>query len=227
MMDPGRTLHIRAANRLRRLLRLQPIPIELTSRDVFREIYAANLWGNQESRSGDGSSVAGTSDLRSALGQLIRDRGVAVLLDAPCGDFNWMCRTDVGSTRYIGADVVDELIVSNRRLFGHPGREFLVADIIRDPLPAADLILCRHLLIHLSFRQGLAALENFRRTGARYLLATTNPALPENREIVQTGSFRPVNMERAPFRLPHPLAVLADPQGPGDPTVLGLYPLNS
>jgi hypothetical protein len=103
MMDPGRTLHIRAANRLRRLLRLQPIPIELTSRDVFREIYAANLWGNQESRSGDGSSVAGTSDLRSALGQLIRDRGVAVLLDAPCGDFNWMCRTDVGSTRYIGA----------------------------------------------------------------------------------------------------------------------------
>jgi hypothetical protein len=44
---------------------------------------------------------------------------------------------------------------------------------------------------------------------------------------VQTGSFRPVNMERAPFRLPDPLAILADPQGPGDPTVLGLYPLNS
>ena len=102
-----------------------------------------------------------------------------------------------------------------------------MTDVIRDPLPAADLILCRHLLIHLSFRQGLAALENFRRTGAQYLLATTNPSLPENREIVQTGSFRPVNMERAPFMLPRPLQVLPDPQGPGDPTVLGLYPLNS
>ena len=96
-----------------------------------------------------------------------------------------------------------------------------------DQVPAADLILCRHLLIHLSFGQGLAALENFRRTGARYLLVTTNPSLQENREIVHTGSFRPVNMERAPFVLPRPLEVLPDPQGPDDPTVLGLYRLNS
>jgi hypothetical protein len=102
----------------------------------------------------------------------------------------------------------------------------VAADVVRDALPAADLILCRHLLIHLSFRQGLAALENFRRTGARYLLATTNPSLRENREIVQTGSFRPVNMERIPFGLPPPLEVLPDPQGPDDPTVLGLYLLN-
>ncbi len=227
MMLPRPTLHIRAANRLRRLLRLQPIPIELASRDVFGQIYAANMWGNPESRSGNGSSVAGTSDLRVALGRLIKDRRVGVLLDAPCGDFNWMCRTDLGSARYIGADVVDELILSNRRAFGRPSREFVVADIVRDALPAADLILCRHLLIHLSFGQGLAALENFRRTGARYLLVTTNPSLQENREIVHTGSFRPVNMERAPFVLPRPLEVLPDPQGRDDATVLGLYPLNS
>ena len=117
--------------------------------------------------------------------------------------------------------------MSNRRAFGRPSREFVVADIVRDALPAADLILCRHLLIHLSFGQGLAALENFRRTGARYLLVTTNPSVQENREIVHTGSFRPVNMERAPFVLPRPLEVLPDPQGPDDPTVLGLYLLNS
>ena len=43
---------------------------------------------------------------------------------------------------------------------------------------------------------------------------------------MQTGSFRPVNMERAPFALPRPLEVLPDPQGPDDPTVLGFYRLN-
>jgi hypothetical protein len=221
-----RLIHIRATNRIRRMFRLEPIPIELGSRDVFAKIYTANLWGNAETRSGDGSSVAGTADLRAALRELICDRGVRVLLDAPCGDFNWMSRADLESVQYIGADVVDQVILSNRRSFESPSRQFVVADVVRDPLPAADLILCRHLLIHLSFRQGVAALENFRRTGARYLLVTTNPTLAENREIVETGGFRPVNMERAPFSLERPLESLADAQCPGDPTVLGLYRLN-
>jgi hypothetical protein len=225
-MAPRLILHIRAASRVRRLLGLDPIPIELASRDVFGEIYARNLWGDAETRSGAGSSLAGTADIRAALGQLLRKRTMRVLLDAPCGDFNWMCRADLASVRYIGADVVAELIASNRRSFERTDREFIVADVVHDALPAADLILCRHLLIHLSFRQGLAALANFRRTGAAYLLATTNPAVRENREIVRTGGFRPVNMERPPFALEAAVETLPDPQGPDDPTVLGLYRLN-
>ena len=98
--------------------------------------------------------------------------------------------------------------------------------MVSDRLPQADLVLCRHLLIHLSLAQGIAALENFRRTGARYLLTTTNPTLGRNREIVRTGAFRPVNVERPPFTLRPPLEILPDPQGAGDPTVLGLYRLN-
>jgi hypothetical protein len=91
-MAPRLTLHIRSANRVRRLLGLDPIPIELAPRDVFGEIYARNLWGDAQTRSGAGSSLAGTADLRAALGQLLRKRTMRVLLDAPCGDFNWMCR---------------------------------------------------------------------------------------------------------------------------------------
>ena len=219
-------LAIRAANRFRRMLRLDPIPTEIASRDAFGEIYAANLWGSAESRSGAGSSVEGTADLRTLLARLIRHRDVRVLLDAPCGDFNWMCHVDLGPAHYIGADVVDELIASNRRSFGTASREFIAADVVSDRLPQADLVLCRHLLIHLSLGQGIAALENFRRTGARYLLTTTNPTLGRNREIVRTGAFRPVNMERPPFALRPPLEILPDPQGAGDPTVLGLYRLN-
>ena len=55
-------LAIRAANRFRRMLRLDPIPTEIASRDAFGEIYAANLWGSAESRSGAGSSVEGTAN---------------------------------------------------------------------------------------------------------------------------------------------------------------------
>ena len=46
----------------------------------------------------------------------------ASLLDAPCGDFNWMRHVPLGGVSYTGADVVPELIARNRRDYGRDGR---------------------------------------------------------------------------------------------------------
>jgi hypothetical protein len=43
----------------------------------------------------------------------------------------------------------------------------------------------------------------------KYLLTTTFPEAPENRNIT-TGDFRELNLERAPFRFPRPIASIDD-----------------
>jgi hypothetical protein len=77
----------------------------------------------------------------------------------------------------------------------------------RADLPAADLIVCRDGLVHLSFADARAAIENFRRSGSRYLLATTFVQRSENRDV-PTGGWRVLNMQAPPFSFPAPLTTI-------------------
>ena len=61
--------------------------------------------------------------------------------------------------------------------------------------------------MHFSFADVRAALRNFRRSGSRYLLTTTFIAHERN-ENCWTGSWRMLNLERAPLRFPPPLAMV-------------------
>jgi hypothetical protein len=178
-----------------------PEPVE-----VFREAFRANLWGG-ESRSGPGSSGDQTAGVAAALPGLCARLGVDRLLDVPCGDFSWMADVDLAGASYIGGDIVPEIIERNRREHAGPDREFLQVDITRDRLPAADLLLCRDCLVHLSFADIRAALANVAESEIRWLLTTTFPAEPENEDIV-TGDWRPIDLTKPPFALPPPLELL-------------------
>lgn len=171
---------------------------------IFSEIYRNNAWGDSESVSGRGSTFAHTVAVRSQLPLVLRDVGARTLLDAPCGDFNWMRHTRLNEIRYIGADIVPEMIARNRQMYGSEKRTFLLLDITKDHLPKADLILCRQCLYHLSFRHIQAAIANFKKSGSTYLLATTQAIARENRDI-RTGGWRFLNLHLPPFNFPTPL----------------------
>ncbi|HEX8499568.1 MAG TPA: class I SAM-dependent methyltransferase [Pyrinomonadaceae bacterium] len=178
------------------------------ARDVFGRIHSGNLWGEAESASGVGSTLEKTEAVRRELPALLGRFDVRTLLDAPCGDFNWMSRVDLSGVEYVGADIVPELVESNRARFA---LDFRVLDITRDALPSSDLILCRDCLIHLSHRFCLMALANFRRSGARYLLTTHYPDAI-NRDIL-TGQWRPLNLQAPPFDFPAPLGAIDEGEG--------------
>ena len=171
---------------------------------IFARIHARNLWGDPESRSGSGSSAAMTEALRRGLPALFKRQGVRVLLDAPCGDFLWMKGLAGGLDRYIGVDIVPDLVARNTEAYGRGNVSFLCADISVDPLPSADMILCRDCLIHLPLRTLLGVLRNFRACGARHLLLTSDDAAGPYRDI-PIGSFRSIDFMRAPFSFPEPL----------------------
>ena len=175
-------------------------------RRVFSAIHAQKAWGEGESASGPGSTRERAASFLPDLVALVRSLQVRTLLDAPCGDFNWAAPLAETVERYVGVDVVPALIAANRR-HASARRRFLCRDLVRQPLPRADLVLCRDALVHLAEADVLRALANLRRTGAEYLLATTFVGERANPDVA-TGEWRPLNMQRPPFSFPEPLALV-------------------
>lgn len=195
---------------------------------VFQHIYEKNMWGDGESASGSGSNLAVTAKVRRQLPDMMSTLGITSLLDAPCGDFHWMNDLKIGELlrEYYGVDIVRPLIAENQRKYASDTVKFLCLDLVKDALPRADLILCRHLLIHLCLADCLAVIRNFKKSGAGFLLITTQDDVAENQEILFTGSFRPLNLERPPFSFPPRIMLLDDSHGQGDQASLSLYRLD-
>jgi SAM-dependent methyltransferase len=170
----------------------------------FERIERTNLWGAATSVSGLGSEDRATAAIRDALPSLLQRLAARSLLDAPCGDAGWIG----GLTRniaYTGVDIVPSLIDANRARVarGELAGRFLVADVTRDSLPFADLVLCRDCLVHLGFQNIARAVARFRASGARFLLVTTFPEWEDNRDC-EDGDWRALNMEKPPFDWPAP-----------------------
>ena len=170
---------------------------------VFSKIYRMNAWGDLETFSGAGSNTINTAVIRDTLPAILREYGVRTVLDIPCGDFFWMKDIPLDAQKYIGADIVKDLIDSNRKRFESPGKTFTVLDILSDTLPTVDLILCRDCLPHFSLDEIKRALAHVKKSRSRYVLTSTYTSRKENPDI-STGNFRPLNLQAAPFNFPAP-----------------------
>ena len=181
--------------------------------EVFGHIYRQNLWQGTATCSGKGSDLASTIAIRAALPSLLCELGVETLLDAPCGDVLWLARIEnLGLRHYIGVDIVAEILAANIAkglILGAATTTFARLNMTAEPLPAADMVLCRDGLVHMPVRDVASSLVNVRASGARFLLTTTYPAACENLEI-DPGWWRPLNLEKAPFALPPPKLAFAD-----------------
>jgi 2-polyprenyl-3-methyl-5-hydroxy-6-metoxy-1,4-benzoquinol methylase len=171
----------------------------LSLQQRFQRIHDTNLWGAAESVSGLGSEIDATAALGTGLPLLLKRLGATSLLDAPCGDAGWIASVDLGA-RVVGIDIVPDLIeaLRARAAGGEIKGEYHLADITADVLPCCDVVLCRDCLVHLSFANIARAVENFRRSGASWLITTTFPELQQNRDC-EDGDWRALNFERVPF----------------------------
>jgi hypothetical protein len=191
---------------------------------VFEQVYESEAWGSSESGSGTGSELRATADIRVSLPDLLSRLGATSLLDAPCGDWNWMRHVELPIEEYHGVDIVPSVIEADQTAFGGEHRHFAVADLTRDVLPKVDVILCRDCLVHVSFQDAGAILENFRRTGATWLLVNTYPEVEHNRNQFTGRHWRRLDFTLPPFNFPAPTELLPD-GGDVDPSQLGLWRL--
>jgi hypothetical protein len=180
----------------------------LSLADRFTEVYERNLWGDSQSFSGPGSRIesAPVREALDALERVIAAYGIRSIVDVPCGDFNWMPAFLVNhpDIDYIGLDIVAPLIARNSAKF--PACKFAVLDLTKAIPPTADLIFCKDLFAHLIELDVFACLQNIRRSGATYFLASNNfgyknTELPHNKG----GTNRHLDLAAPPYRLPAPM----------------------
>ena len=83
----------------------------------FDEIYKKNLWRSKESRSGPGSEISRTKNIRIKIPKLIKDYNIKTMFDCPCGDVNWISLIFDKIPHYVGGDiskkVINELLCEN------------------------------------------------------------------------------------------------------------------
>ncbi len=175
----------------------------------FSEIFFQNAWDCEESLSGSGSSLVQTVSIRKELPILLKKINAMSLLDIPCGDFNWMSKINLSLDKYLGGDIVPNLISQNRKKYENNIRKFKVIDLTKTTLPKRDVILCRDCFIHFSYKDIFAALKNFKKSKSTYLLTTTFINLQKNRNIF-TGGWRTINMQKPPFNFPKPIKLILE-----------------
>ena len=165
---------------------------------VFTNIYDTRAWHSKESISGNGSELIQTEQIINELTFLLNKYNITSMLDIPCGDFNWMQHVNLGNVKYIGADIVEDLIISNQNKY--PDIEFQHLDLTKSELPKVDLILARDVFVHMKYNTIVAALENIINSGCTYLLTTSFTGMNVNHDLNADGDWRPLNLLVEPFR---------------------------
>ena len=180
-------------------------------RKNFAKIYKeGGFSGRNFPLSGAGSTLEQTEKVRQAIPDILRELNAHSLFDAPCGDFTWMREIDLENISYTGADIVEALIDMNIRKYSRENRTFIVADIVKDDLPKADVVLCRDCFVHLSNRDVVRAVRNFKESQSAYLLTTTFYEVRENRDLVSGRGWRPINLNIPPFDFPPALKMVIE-----------------
>jgi hypothetical protein len=200
----SKTLYFYRRNGLRAALRRA---VSLISKDrvsIFTDIYKNSLWGKSESLSGIGSSELATREIRAHLPVILSTWNLKSIVDAPCGDFNWMkLLTLAPDVNYTGIDIVPDLISNNIKKYEDSQHRLILADLAADPLPKGDIVLCRDCLFHFSYNDIFLFLKNSISSGTPFLLTTTHKNDKEFQNVdVLTGEFRLLDLFSAPFSLP-------------------------
>jgi Methyltransferase domain len=179
--------------------------------DRFSAVYKNRVWLNGRatgSLSGLGSELENTTRVRQALPGVLAELGTRTLLDLGCGDFGWMKEVKI-PCKYIGVDIVPDLIAENAARFGSATRSFQVLDATSAPLPEADTVLCRDVLFHLSFKDIWRVIDNLHDSGISYLIATSDNGMKLNADAL-SGDYRCLNLCKTPFHFPTPKSAIAD-----------------
>jgi len=176
--------------------------------EIFTEIYKKGSWKGAVP-SGPGSSLKATELVRPRLLTLFDRFEIHTLCDAPCGDGSWIFEITRDLTHYFGVDVVSDLVEANSRKNLPLNHFFRAGDLTTEILPRADAILCRDCLVHFPLETAQKAINLFRQSGSIYIITTTFPGHDSNVPAAM-GSWRPLNLQQAPFFFPDPIEIIEE-----------------
>jgi 2-polyprenyl-3-methyl-5-hydroxy-6-metoxy-1,4-benzoquinol methylase len=183
----------------------------------FSRILSSNSSGSLETPCGPGSTLEACAEIIQRLPVWIRDHQVKTILDLGCGDFHWLKEVDMTGVEYDGYDIV-QAAVEKAKKHETKWRRFHHANILSVPLPKADLVICKDVLIHLPNDDVIGSIESILKAGSRFLAATTYPGWTNLfRSGMKAAEFAPIDLEQEPFSLGIPLDMVEVPRKEANP----------
>ncbi len=173
----------------------------------FKEIYDNNLWLSLESKSGTGSTLEATKEIRPWLSAMWQKYDIRSLLDYGCGDFNWMKEIHIDLDWYMGLEIVDDLVRYNIEKYQsvNTAFELFTPEIFDVCLKEGyDAILARDVLVHFSDKHVNEFLQKVANSNIKYMFATNFLGKGHNNDI-QTGWWRDMCLMNPPFNLNNPI----------------------
>ena len=186
--------------------------LEFGDPDIFDKIYENSYWGNG---SGGGSSPEATGPYKIFLEGFIRQQDIKSIIDLGCGDWQFSQFLDFGGATYIGIDASKNVIANNQQSFSRPGVSFVNLPKDYSELPAADLLVCKDVLMHLSTKKVqdiLSILPSYKyalitndipciSTFGEILQKLRRPFVQANNKEIKTGDYRTLDPTQRPFNL--------------------------
>lgn len=182
-----------------------------TLEECFTDIYKYDIWnmGQSESKSGLGSTLDFTENIRSTLINFIDNNSIRTMLDTSCGDWNWMRLIKDKLCNYTGIDIVKDIVTTNNTSYANDHIQFIHDDFLHfiknQPNNSYDLILCRHTLEHLPTEYNLEFINECKRV-CKFLFVTTYNRDISNRNLEPNTSspYRPINLKKVPYSVLEP-----------------------
>lgn len=174
----------------------------------FVEVQAAawtDIW-HRFGYSGPGSTIEVTTPARAWLERILTDYDITTMLDAPCGDFQWMQHVNLGGVDYTGWDVQPDIVDRNR--LQHPRYTFKQMNLLTvRRIPKVDLIWCRDFVMHLPVDAAVRVVNKLA-NAATFLAVTNHPGVDNTIELPPEGHdgrpgywCRGLDLEAPPFNL--------------------------
>ena len=170
--------------------------------DTFNRIYAEGTWGKDvagKGTSGPGSTLEITGEYRVYVEDFIKKHNVKSVVDAGCGDWSFSSAIDWGDASYLGIDIASDVIAAVRHKHEKGRIKFQVGDIT-DELPAAELLISKDVLQHLSNELVHKFIRNNLRKGKYKWVILTNDRGSENRDVA-SGGYRAIDLAASPFEV--------------------------
>ncbi len=181
-------------------------------KNIFDDIYLKGRWG-KALNSATGSTLEESVGARRALLHAIRysERSPVRILDAACGDMQWMPSVlkEVKRQRidYTGNDVSSVIIdvhMNNHNLTNF-FREANIAfrftnhDMNVISMDNYDIILIRHVIMHMEEADIMTLLEKLKKQNTLVLISSLTGNHPNN--DIRDGEFHLVNLFTAPYNV--------------------------
>jgi SAM-dependent methyltransferase len=168
--------------------------------DTFNRVYSEGVWGKDvtgQGVSGSGSTLEITRQYRAYVEDFVKTHAVKSVVDAGCGDWTFSSAMDWGDASYLGVDIASDVIEAVRKKYEKGRITFQVGDITEE-LPAADLLITKDVLQHLSNELVQKFIRNSLRKGKYKWVILTNDRGSGNPDI-EPGGYRAIDLAAPPF----------------------------